>query len=154
MRPDKTARHDLLRRLLADQELGSHADVLHALANDGVTVNQGTVSRDLAELGVLRARGADGRPVYRLPDHPPALTAHDQLVTVLRQFVLDIDASGNLAVLRTPPACAQPVASAIDLASLEEALATVGGDDTVLVVAREPARGRDLADRLGELRSS
>nr|WP_274388175.1 hypothetical protein [Salsipaludibacter albus] len=66
----------------------------------------------------------------------------------IRQFVVDITASGNLVVLRTPPACAHPVASAIDLGGVDGAIATIAGDDTVLVVAAEGLAGADLAQRI------
>ncbi|HKJ55119.1 MAG TPA: hypothetical protein VJ978_03960, partial [Nitriliruptoraceae bacterium] len=56
--------------------------------------------------------------------------------------------SGNLVVLRTPPACAHPVASAIDLGGVDGAIATVAGDDTVLVVAAEGVPGAELAERI------
>ncbi len=66
---------------------------------------------------------------------------------MVRQFVVSVRSSGNLAVLRTPPACAHPVASAVDLAELDDVLATVAGDDTVLVVACDGLGGAALADR-------
>ena len=66
---------------------------------------------------------------------------------MLGQFVVRVGSSGNLAVLRTPPAAAGHVASAIDLAELPGVLATVAGDDTVLVVAEEGIAGAELAER-------
>jgi transcriptional regulator of arginine metabolism len=61
------------------------------------------------------------------------------------------DASGNLAVLRTPPGAAHFVASALDRAALPEVVGTVAGDDTILVVAREPLTGNQLAHRIEAL---
>jgi transcriptional regulator of arginine metabolism len=70
------------------------------------------------------------------------------LAQALRQFVLAIESSANLAVVRTPPGTAAAVAIAIDGADVPGVLATLQGDDTVLVVAREPATGSDVANRL------
>jgi len=62
--------------------------------------------------------------------------------------VTSVTSSGNLAVLRTPPACAHPVASAIDLAELERVVATIAGDDTVLIVAEEGTTGVTVAEEI------
>lgn len=153
---ERSRRHALLRRLLVERRLGSHADVCDALLEAGLSVHPATISRDLEELGARKVRGDDGQLVYRLDaavsGGAPSLD-RSALDEVLRRFVRAVDASGNLAVLRTPAACAHPVASAIDTAALPNVLATVAGDDTVLVVAREaaggPALARELAQRLG-----
>jgi transcriptional regulator of arginine metabolism len=146
--PDKLQRQQLLRELLAASDLRSQAEVRDALAEHGIDAHQATVSRDLDELGAVKVRGADGSLVYRLAVDPGPGPARSRLDEVLRQFVTTVDHSGNLAVVRTPPACAHPVASAIDLAELDGVLATVSGDDTVLVVASEELGGAALADAL------
>jgi transcriptional regulator of arginine metabolism len=150
---DKNRRHRLLRQLVAERALHSQAEVAEALAEAGMAVHEATVSRDLTELGAVKVRGTDGTLVYRLSAEPGPASARERLDDTLRQFVTRISASGNLAVLRTPPACAHPVASAIDLADLPEIIATVAGDDTVLVVARDGLDGGtiawDLARRTG-----
>jgi transcriptional regulator of arginine metabolism len=146
--PDKPQRQQLLRELLASCDLRSQAEVRDALAGRGIDAHQATVSRDLDELGAVKVRGADGSLVYRLAVDPGPGAARSRLDQVLRQFVTTVDHSGNLAVLRTPPACAHPVASAIDLAELDGVLATVSGDDTVLVVATEELGGAALAGAL------
>ena len=145
---DKTARLRVLRGLLDDRDLHSQAEVRAALGAEGHETTQATVSRDLDELGAVKVRGADGRLVYRLSADPRPASAREQLDLTLRQFVTSVKHSGNMAVLRTPPACAHPVASAIDLAELPDVIATVAGDDTVLVVAADGIPGADLADQL------
>jgi transcriptional regulator of arginine metabolism len=142
---DKTRRHQLLRQLVTERDLRSQAEVVDALADAGVAVHEATVSRDLGEVGALKVRGANGTLVYRLAADPGPSTARERLDDTLRRFVTHVTSSGNLAVLRTPPACAHPVASAIDLAEIDHVIATVSGDDTVLVVAEEGVTGRDLA---------
>lgn len=151
MAATKQRRQRLVRRLLEERDLGSQAELLDALAGEGVATTQATVSRDLDELGAVKVRGAGGELVYRLSPDPGPASARTRLEETLRQYVLSTSASGNLAVLRTPPACASPVASAVDLAELPGVVATVAGDDTVLVVAAEGVRGSELADRLRAL---
>jgi transcriptional regulator of arginine metabolism len=143
----KADRQLLLRRLLDERDLASQHDVRAALAEAGVDAHQTTVSRDLDELGAVRVRGSGGAMRYRLAVDPGPGTARARVDEVVRQFVVSVRSSGNLAVLRTPPACAHPVASAVDLAELDDVLATVAGDDTVLVVAADDLGGARLADR-------
>jgi transcriptional regulator of arginine metabolism len=142
----KAERQELVRRLLASRDLGSQREVAEALADAGVSCNQATVSRDLDDLGAVKVRGVDGRLAYRLRADL-ATDPAARVESTLRQFVTDIDHSGNLAVLRTPPACANPVASAIDLGGVPDVIATVAGDDTVLVVAADGVSGATLAKR-------
>ncbi|CAN5300796.1 arginine repressor [soil metagenome] len=141
----RTRRQALLRELVAAYAVRSQSELVGLLARHGVGATQATVSRDLEELGIAKVRGADGRVTYSAPDA-------GGLAQLLRQFALDIGASGNLAVVRTPPGAAGTVASAIDTANLPEVLATVQGDDTILVVAEEPTSGRTIADRLTDIK--
>ena len=119
----------------------AQSELVERLAAAGVEATQATVSRDLEELGIAKVRGADGRTAYALPEA-------GGLAQILRQFAYDFDASGNLAVVRTPPGAAAAVASAIDTAQLPGVLATVQGDDTLLVVAREGFTGIQIAQQL------
>ena len=146
----KERRQQRLRQLLTDLDLHSQVEVVAALADAGIVVHEATVSRDLGEVGAVKVRGADGALVYRLAADPGPSSARQRLDDLLQRFVTHVAASGNLAVLRTPPACAHPVASAIDLAELDHVIATVSGDDTVLVVAEEGTSGAALAAALRE----
>ena len=137
----RDGRRARLRKLVASHAVSSQAELVDLLQREGIPATQATVSRDLDELGISKARGADGRVTYALPELP-------RLAQALRQFVLTVDASGNLAVVRTPPGTAAAVAIAIDTSDVPGVLATLQGDDTVLVVAREPTTGRELADTL------
>ncbi|WP_370324281.1 arginine repressor [Euzebya sp.] len=143
---ERTARHELIRELVATYQISAQSELVELLAAHDVEVNQATVSRDLEQLGIGKLRGADGTVAYSLPER-------SGLAQLLRQFVTHVDASGNLAVLRTPPGAAATVASAIDTSAVDGVLATLQGDDTVLVVAREPATGRDVATTLSRLKT-
>jgi len=142
---NRPQRRRLVRELVAANAVESQGDLVALLARAGVPVTQATVSRDLEELGINKVRGADGRNAYAVPEA-------GELAQLLRQFVVAIDASGNLAVVRTPPGAAAAVGSAIDGAGLPRVLATVQGDDTLLVVARQGVGGRAVADRLRQLK--
>ena len=155
----------------------SQEELADRLAQRGVRVTQATLSRDLEELGAVRLRGADGGLVYALPgtaggpgsmpgglaetaDAPPApsprvpavgeLTAEPsaRLARVCAELLVTAEASANLVVLRTPAGAAQFLASVLDHSGWPSILGTVAGDDTVLVIARDPTGGEDLARAL------
>jgi len=174
----KAARHAQISWILAAAGAPVHSqdELADRLAEVGVRVTQATLSRDLDELGAVRLRGADGALVYALPPEQqdagpgPAVVSAEaasllgglsgNAVTALGKVAADLllsaQPSGNLVVLKTPPGAAQLMASMIDRSGLNAVLGTVAGDDTVLVVARDPAGGNDLAAaflRLAERRA-
>lgn len=131
----REARIQVLRALLEERDLGTHAEVRAALAEAGHSAHAATVGRDLEELGARRVRGTDGQLSYRVGEQPSVPSAPlDLLDDVLLRFVLSVAVSGNMLVLRTPPACASPVASALDTSGGAAVLGTIAGDDTVLAV--------------------
>ncbi|ACQ80618.1 arginine repressor, ArgR [Beutenbergia cavernae DSM 12333] len=154
--PTKTARHALIAQAITRAHIHSQGELLETLAADGVVVTQATLSRDLVELQAQKVRGPDGL-VYALPPEGgahalgPASSDAEQLSRRLERLCAELlvsaEASANLAVLRTPPGAAQFFASAIDHSVLPGVLGTIAGDDTVLVISRDPAGGADVADR-------
>jgi transcriptional regulator of arginine metabolism len=169
----KTARHARIADILAREQVRSQeelADLLERYA--GVHVTQATLSRDLDELGIVRLRSG-GALVYSLPEEPGGPGSHPggpgspsgggarvagfsggsgsesphdaRLARYLGELMTSAEASANLVVLRTPAGAAQFLASVIDHAALPSVLGTVAGDDTVLLIARDPAGGDALA---------
>ncbi|HET7075187.1 MAG TPA: arginine repressor [Mycobacterium sp.] len=137
--------------ILSSSEVRSQSELAALLANEGIDVTQATLSRDLEELGAVKLRGADGGTgVYIVPEDGSPVRGvaggTDRMSRLLGELLVSTDASGNLAVLRTPPGAAHYLASAIDRAALPQVVGTVAGDDTILVVAREPMTGAELAD--------
>ncbi len=179
----KAARHAKISGILGapGHPVHSQDELADRLAEVGVRVTQATLSRDLDELGAVRLRGPDGALRYALPpEHPdelalpPVSSALEEAVEIAAvlsglsrgavaalgkvagDLLLSAEASGNLVVLKTPPGAAQLMASMIDRSGLNSVLGTVAGDDTVLVVARDPTGGDELAAtflRLAERRA-
>ena len=157
----KVARQARIVEMVSRMEVRSQTELARLLAAEGVAVTQGTLSRDLDELGAVKVRAPDGRAaVYVLfdqaaPVHSPISQLTDlvqpRLARLLGELLVGADASANLAVLRTPPGGAHFLASAIDRGGLPEVVGTVAGDDTVLVVTRAAAGGGALADKLRRL---
>lgn len=156
----KAARQQLIVELLSNQTVHSQTEFVDLLEARGVTATASTVSRDLDDLDAVRVRNADGSLVYALPvqgaDGEPQHTrgtpaqAQTKLARVLRELLVSVEASANLVVLHTPPGAAQFLASALDQANLAEVLGTIAGDDTILMIARDPAGGEALANDLSQ----
>ena len=149
----RTARHARIVELIRDRAIRSQTELAEMLAGDGVQVTQATLSRDLEELGAVKVRGGDGPAIYLIPEDGKrplrdAEQAPARLVRLLRELLTGVDASANIAVLRTPPGAAQYLASALDRAGLPEVVGTIAGDDTILVVAREATGGAALGEKL------
>ena len=151
----KTARHAKIAALLELHQVRSQTELADLLAAEGVSVTQGTLSRDLLELGALRVRGAGGHLFYAVPgeggDRSPQrgefATFEARLARLCGEVVVSAEASANLVVLRTPPGAAQYFASAIDRVGREDILGTIAGDDTVLLISRGPDGGAALAEQ-------
>jgi transcriptional regulator of arginine metabolism len=153
----RTARHRRIVDILNRQPVRSQSQLAKLLADDGLTVTQATLSRDLDELNAVKIRDADGDLIYAVPSEggfrtpraPLGESAKEERMRRLSQeLLISAEASANLVVLRTPPGAAQFLASAIDQAELQEILGTIAGDDTVLLISRDPAGGQALASHL------
>ena len=149
----RSARHARIVELISAGPVTSQTQLARLLAESGVDVTQATLSRDLEELGAIKLRGSDGAPAsYVLPPENaplrPAQAAPARLTRLLADLLTSAEGSANLAVLRTPPGAAQFLASAMDKVGLPDVMGTIAGDDTLLVVSREPDGGAALAERL------
>ncbi len=156
----KAARQQLIVELLGRNEVRSQGDLTALLDERGVSATPSTVSRDLVELDAVRVRREDGALVYAVPgeggDRTPragatTAAAHSRLQRLAHELLVSADASANLVVLRTPPGAAQFLASAIDHTAPGDVLGTIAGDDTVLLICRDPAGGLEVAARFTAL---
>jgi transcriptional regulator of arginine metabolism len=159
----RRARHQRIADLLARHKVRSQTGLAELLGAEGFSVTQATLSRDLDELGAVRIRGVDWTLVYALRseggDQSPKVAAEAseleaRLKRLLGELLVTAEGSANLVVLRTPPGAAQFLASALDHADNQGVTAgvmgTIAGDDTVLVICRDPGGGPDLAQQLIE----
>jgi transcriptional regulator of arginine metabolism len=153
----RAARHRRIVEILNRQPVRSQSQLAKLLADDGLGVTQATLSRDLDELNAVKIRGAGGELIYAVPSEggfrtPQAPLGHsakeERMARLAGELLISAEASANLVVLRTPPGGAQFLASAIDAAEVHDILGTIAGDDTVLLISREPDGGQALADHL------
>jgi transcriptional regulator of arginine metabolism len=151
----KAARHAKIITLLEQREVRSQSELAELLADDGVQVTQGTLSRDLVEIGALRVRSSGGHLVYAVPGEGGDRTPHVgefasfevRLARLCAEILVSAEASANLVVLRTPPGAAQYFASAVDRVGWASILGTIAGDDTILLISRIPDGGDTIAEQ-------
>ena len=136
-------RRALVAKMIKSGLVESQSQLVKMLGREGVRVTQATASRDLEDLGAIRVRDDAGLLHYQLPNEINIKSGGTP------DLILSVTASGNLAVVRTPPGGAQLLASAIDRNSLnghlKSAIGTIAGDDTVLVVSKTASGGAELA---------
>ena len=148
----KNQRQHRIAKLLETNTITSQTQLVEMLADAGVIATQATVSRDLEDLGAVKVRVAGGEVAYAIPELPTEQHApEDHLRRVLGDWVVEVNQSQNLVVLRTPPGSAHVVGSALDRSNLPGLIGTVAGDDTLLCVAAEQLGGRQLASTMREL---
>jgi transcriptional regulator of arginine metabolism len=135
-------RQQLIAAILDQHDVTSQTQLVELLAEQGIAITQATVSRDLDRLGAVRVRRG-GHMVYALPAEELPVDPIDRVREALT-LVRRMEPSGNLLVMKTAPGNAQPLARAFDVADLTQIAGDVAGDDTVLLVAREPYTGTDL----------
>lgn len=146
----KPQRQHQITKLISTEPVTSQSQLVELLSAAGITATQATVSRDLEEIGAIKIRDPSGATVYAVPDLPAAqLAPEDHLRRVLGEWLVEVERSGDLIILRTPPGSAHVVGSALDRSGHSLLLGTVAGDDTVLAIAKEGS-GAELALSLAD----
>lgn len=143
-RLSKLERQGAILRLVSERGLSTQDEVADALRTEGYDAVQTTVSRDIAQLGLVKIRGPEGRLVYAQPTDND-VARRDDLAAALRRWAISLVPSGNLLVVTTPSGYASALAQAIDEARHPDVAGTIAGDNTIFVAAREGHTATGLA---------
>lgn len=148
----KELRQRAIRDLVGARPIRTQQELAAALRERGIRATQATVSRDVAELGLVKA-GRSGSAAYAVPARfvEAEQGGEDRLRRLLRDLPIEIRESGQLLILKTLPGSAHPIAAAIDRARWPEVAGSIAGDDTVFVAAADKAAVRRIRDRLAAL---
>src|SRR5438093_5180648 len=125
----KVERQAKILELVERRHLTTQSELADALRNEGIEAVQATVSRDIAQLGLVKVRNGDGKLIYALPGAAD-LRRRDQLASALRSWAHGMTPTGQLLVIQTPRGFAAALADAIDEAALPEDAGTIAGDNT------------------------
>ena len=137
----RTQRHDVIREIVREYSVRTQRDLADKLQEVGCDCTQATISRDIAEMGLLKS--ADGR--YVLPEDM-------RLQRMVAELVEDVVAAGNLVVIHTFPGAAAGVAGAIDFAEIPGALGSVAGDNTTMLACATPEDAAAISNLLDGMR--
>lgn len=143
----KRTRQAEILRLIEQRDIATQSEMVEALHEVGIEVAQATVSRDIAELGLVKVRGEGHGMIYATP----GTRDNDRIAVLsraLRRWASSIRGSSNLVLIVTPAGFASALANVIDGAGHPDILGTVAGDNTVLVVADDRVSGAELAEEL------
>ena len=147
----KQLRQRAIRDLLAERPMRTQQELAAALRERGFRATQATISRDVAELGLLKAN-QDGVATYVVPARVTEAesTGEERLRALLHDLPVEVREAGMMLVIKTLPGSAHPIAAALDRTRWSEIVGSIAGDDTVFVafadrVSMQRVRGRLLA---------
>lgn len=143
---NKTLRQRAILDLLKQSPVDSQEHLQRALRKHGFKVGQATLSRDIRDLHLSKT--ASG---YTLPQGENPGLVLPPVSRLVREFVLDVRVAQNLLVIKTSVGSAQPVAAALDEKDWPEAIGTIAGDDTILIVCPDKDDAKRLAERIQEM---
>ncbi len=150
----KNSRQEALRLIISSRQVGSQEELMNALRQEGFTLTQATLSRDMKQLKVAKASTMGGQYIYVLPNE----TMYKRVSTKssLREMMrvpgfLSINFSGNMGVIKTRPGHASAIAWSIDRSELPQILGTIAGDDTIFIVVKEGCSQEEVISVLSEV---
>lgn len=144
----KLKRHAAILRTVREKRIESQDGLREALAAEGISVTQATLSRDIRELGLAKLVDPQGGSFYANPNEG---SLRPDLGQVLPALMVSVEGTGAIIVIKTATGGAPAVAAALDTAGWKEVLGTLAGDDTLLVIARNPKTRQQLEARLQAL---
>ena len=151
---NRASRLALIQDIITASDVSSQAEIVLLLARKGVTVTQATLSRDLEILGAVKVSKGPNGLCYAIPDDgtgTPITKDASRLARAMSELAASVDYSANVVVVRTSPGAASYLASTIDRSGLDTVIGTVAGDDTVMLITRDPAGGASVCQELQEL---
>jgi transcriptional regulator of arginine metabolism len=151
----KRDRQRAIREIIVRDPIGSQQELAERLVERGFAVTQATVSRDIAELGIVKMARGDRHAYVSSEDvaAPPRLPSDDRLRRILADIPVTIGRSGLILLVTGSPGTASVIAQAIDDSTLREQEGTLAGDNTLLVLFADEARLERWLERFEELRS-
>jgi transcriptional regulator of arginine metabolism len=141
----KLQRHAAILRIVRDKRIESQDGLREALTAEGITVTQATLSRDIRELGLAKLVDPQGGSYYANPNEG---SLRPDLGQVLPALLVSVEGTGPIIVIKTATGGAPAVAAALDQAGWKEILGTLAGDDTLLIIARNPRMRQQVEARL------
>ena len=137
------------QRLIADfidsENVSSQNQLKGLLKKNNIQITQATLSRDLNELGAIKKRLKNGRLIYVLPKNQDNNAQIKIAKKALEDFVLDVEPVSNQVVVKTTTAAAKVIAESIDNLYIDNIVASIAGDNIVLIISTDESKAREVA---------
>lgn len=146
---NKAERQRAIQEIVSKEEISTQRELVEKLRARGFKVTQATVSRDIAELRLVRISLGKGRHKYALAEWELSEDVLETLKRRFKEFVKDVDRGGNILVIKTAEGHASGIALLLDRLKRDEIVGTLAGEDTILVVARSEEGARALEEEFG-----
>lgn len=147
----KNKRQEVLLRLIREHRIETQGELRELLAQNGYSVTQGTISRDIREAHIVKTAGEDGRSYYRTRPLPEKEQVSDTFISILQKAVRSVDAAENLVVVKTFTGMGSAVGAAVDALPQIDCVGTLAGDDTLLIIARDADAASSICALLNRL---
>ena len=141
-------RQKIIADLIESGNISSQNQLKGLLKKNSLLITQATLSRDLSELGAIKKRQKDGLLVYVLPKDQDNNAHRKIAINALNDFVLEVDSVLNQVVVKTTTAAAQVVAEAIDNLFLENVIASLAGDNVVLIISSSEEKAKIISKNI------
>jgi transcriptional regulator of arginine metabolism len=144
-------RQKIIADLIDSGNISSQNQLKGLLKKNSLLITQATLSRDLNELGAIKKRQKDGLLVYVLPKDQDN-NAHKKIaINALNDFVLEVESVLNQVVIKTTTAAANVVAEAIDNLFLDNVIASIAGDNVILIISNSEDKAKVILKNIEEV---
>lgn len=145
----KYRRQGQILKIIHEQNIKTHDQLIRELEKSGFKVTQATVSRDINELGLIKVPLPGGSSVYASSKDIPE--DMDRSISMITDTVRSVDYAQNDVVVKTYPGMASAVAASVDSAMRSDFLGSIAGDDTLLIIAASEEKAAEITEKLRKL---
>tara|TARA_B100001173_G_scaffold135836_1_gene118009 strand:+ start:1401 stop:1862 length:462 start_codon:yes stop_codon:yes gene_type:complete len=138
-------RQRLIANFIDSENVSSQNQLKGLLKKNQILITQATLSRDLNELGAIKKKLKNGRLVYVLPKNQDNNAQYKIAKKALEDFVLDVEPVSNQVVVKTTTAAAQVIAESIDNLYIDNIVASIAGDNVVLIISKNESKAKEVA---------
>ncbi len=146
----KKARHDAILSLIENESIGTQEALLERLLEEGFSVTQATISRDIKALRLIKTPTGDGeyKYVYVQKDSEDYTQKY---YSILSHSVVSVNYAGNMAVVKCYTGMAQAACTAVDNINMDKIVGTLAGDDTIFVLCKDESAAAELKKRIEKI---
>lgn len=151
----KSERQSLIKKIISEQQVTNQLELLAFLEEEGVETTQATISRDIRELNIIKTQNKDGQSVYKVwkefDDKKKLVTDEEKLQNYLHDCLISHQRVSFMNIVKVLPGHGQSIAFLIDEIEFEDVVATVAGDDTILLISEDEEKSKKIYNYFAQL---